>query len=168
MKLTRRTIKAALVSAAMLVAGGAPMQASALESNDGKQAIDAVVQINPTTVELRLNDGNRVTFDFYGDNIFRLFQDNSGGIVRDPKPMQGYPDAQILVENPRKAIEGLNVKENDKTYTIATAKIEITVCKATGLMKVKNLVTGKIAFEEAAPVIFKNAKTTVTLKTGEG
>lgn len=168
MKLTRRTIKAALVSAAMLVAGGAPMQASALESNDGKQAIDAVVQINPTTVELRLNDGNRVTFDFYGDNIFRLFQDNSGGIVRDPKPMQGYPDAQILVDNPRKAIEGLNVKENDKTYTIATAKIEITVCKATGLMKVKNLVTGKIAFEEAAPVIFKNTKTTVTLKTGEG
>ena len=168
MKLTRRTIKAALVSAAMLIAGGVPMQASALESNDGKQAIDAVVQINPTTVELRLNDGNRVTFDFYGDNIFRLFQDNSGGIVRDPKPMQGYPDAQILVDNPRKAIEGLNVKENDKRYTIATAKIEITVCKATGLMKVKNLVTGKIAFEEAAPVIFKNAKTTVTLKTGEG
>ena len=168
MKLTRRTIKAALVSAAMLIAGGVPMQASALESNDGKQAIDAVVQINPTTVELRLNDGNRVTFDFYGDNIFRLFQDNSGGIVRDPKPMQGYPDAQILVDNPRKAIEGLNVKENDKTYTIATTKIEITVCKATGLMKVKNLVTGKIAFEEAAPVIFKNAKTTVTLKTGEG
>ena len=158
----------AMMLAAMIIAGSTPLQIQA--SNDGTQkpAIESVVQINPTTVELRLKGSQRVTLDFYGDNIFRLFQDNSGGIVRDPQPMAGYPDAQILVDNPRKAVEKLNVSENDKTFTIATARIEISVCKATGQIKAKDLATGKIAFEETAPVLFKNAKTTITLKRNKG
>ena len=158
----------AMMLAAMIIAGSTPLQIQA--SNDGiqKPAVESVVQINPTTVELRLKGNQRVTLDFYGDNIFRLFQDNSGGIVRDPQPMAGYPDAQILVDNPRKAVEKLNVSENDKTFTIATARIEISVCKATGQIKAKDLATGKIAFEETAPVLFKNAKTTITLKRNKG
>ena len=158
----------AMMLAAMIIAGSTPLQIQA--SNDGiqKPAVESVVQINPTTVELRLKGSQRVTLDFYGDNIFRLFQDNSGGIVRDPQPMAGYPDAQILVDNPRKAVEKLNVSENDKTFTIATARIEISVCKATGQIKAKDLATGKIAFEETAPVLFKNAKTTITLKRNKG
>lgn len=158
----------AMMLAAMIIAGSTPLQIQA--SNDGiqKPAVESVVQINPTTVELRLKGSQRVTLDFYGDNIFRLFQDNSDGIVRDPQPMAGYPDAQILVDNPRKAVEKLNVSENDKTFTIATARIEISVCKATGQIKAKDLATGKIAFEETAPVLFKNAKTTITLKRNKG
>ena len=116
---------------AMLAAG---MPAQAFASNDGEQAVGvvAVEKINPTTVELRLNDGQRVTLDFYGDNIFRMFRDINGGIVRDPKPMEGYPEAQILVANPRKAVSALNVNEADKTFTITTGKVEVAVCKATG------------------------------------
>ena len=155
----------AIALAAMIIAGGAPLQAQA--SNDGgqKAVVESLVQINPTTVELRLGNGQRVTLDFYGDNIFRMFQDNSGGILRDPK---AKPEAKILVGNPRKEVKKLNVVESDKTYTVTTSKIEITVCKATGLIKATDLETGKVAFEETAPVLFKNAKTTVTLKCNEG
>ena len=166
MKPSKMSLKVIALSAAMAFACYAPVQAS----NDGipKGKVESVVQINPTTVELRLHDNQRITLDFYGDNIFRMFQDNSGGIVRDPQPMEGYPEAQILVDNPRKAVESLNIEENNNAYTVTTARIEISVCKATGLMKVKDLSTGKIAFEETAPVLFKNSRTLVTLKGNDG
>mgnify|MGYP003292409429 FL=1 len=154
-----------LVSAAMLVAGSAPLQAFAANSSEEKAVVNAVVQINPTTVEVRLNDGGNVTLDFYGENIFRMFRDINGGVVRDPV---ATPEAKILVGNPRKNVGALNVKENEKSYTISTEKVEITICKKSGAIKTKNLVTGKIAFEETEPVIFKNAKTTITLKATEG
>ncbi len=150
----------------MVIAGGATAQKSDAGSNSA--SVESAVQINPTAIELRLASNQRITLDFYGDNIFRMFQDNNGGIVRNPQPMSGYPDAQILVDNPRKAMERLDVKESDKAYTIATTKIEIIVCKKSGAIKVKDLATGKTAFEETAPVLFKNAKTTITLKCNEG
>lgn len=166
MRLNRKNLKTIALSAAMVFACCAPVQAK--NDNTYKEKVESVVQINPTTVELRLSDNRRVTLDFYGDNIFRMFQDNNGGIVRDPEPMAGYPEAQILVDNPRKAVENLYIKESDKTYTVTTAKIELSVCKATEQIRVKNLTTGQIAFEEAAPVLFKNGKTIVTLKQSEG
>lgn len=138
-------------------------------SNDNKQTtiLKDVKQINPTSVELRMSNGQTITLDFYGENIFRMFQDVNGGIIRDPKPMTGYPEAQILVDNPRKKVAEITVSENNDTYTIATSKIEVNVCKVTGQIKVKNLVTGEIAFEETEPVLFKNSKTTITLKCNE-
>ena len=151
-----------LVSAAMLVAGSAPLQAFAANSSEEKAVVNAVVQINPTTVEVRLNDGGKVTLDFYGENIFRMFRDINGGVMRDPV---ATPEAKILVGNPRKNVGALNVKENEKSYTISTEKVEITICKKSGAIKTKNLVTGEIAFEETEPVIFKNAKTTITLSS---
>ena len=114
-----------------------------------------------------MSNGQTITLDFYGENIFRMFQDVNGGIIRDPKPMTGYPEAQILVDNPRKKVAEITVSENNDTYTIATSKIEVNVCKVTGQIKVKNLVTGEIAFEETEPVLFKNSKTTITLKCNE-
>ncbi len=141
-----------------------------LASNDNKQTtiLKDVKQINSTSVELRMSNGQTITLDFYGENIFRMFQDVNGGIIRDPKPMTGYPEAQILVDNPRKKVAEITVSENNDTYTIATSKIEVNVCKVTGQIKVKNLVTGEIAFEETEPVLFKNSKTTITLKCNEG
>ena len=166
MRLNRKNLKTIALSVAMVFACCAPVQAT--NDNTYKATVESVVQINPTTVELRLSDNRRVALDFYGDNIFRMFQDNNGGIVRDPEPMAGYPEAQILVDNPRRAVENLNIKESDKAYTVTTAKIELSVCKATGQIRVKNLTTGQVAFEEAAPVLFKNGKTIVTLKQSEG
>ena len=49
-------------------------------------------KINPTTVEILFPNSQRMTLDFYGENIFRVFQDNSGSVIRDP---QAKPAAQI-------------------------------------------------------------------------
>ena len=153
-------MNAILVSAALLTAGIAPTQAVA-----DNMTVKAVKQINPTAVELRLDNNQRMTIDFYGENIFRLFQDNNGGILRDPF---ATPEAKILVNNPRKEVASIDIKESDKAYTIKTSQIEVAVCKKSGLMKVTDLTTGKVVIEETAPVLFKNAKTTITLKGNEG
>ena len=63
-------------------------------------------KINSTTYEILFNDKNRLSFDFYGDNIFRVFQDNNGGIIREP---EAKPSAQILVNNPRKTVNNLTL-----------------------------------------------------------
>ena len=85
MKFNHRSIKAILLSAALLAGG---MSAQVFASNDGEKvaSVVAVEKINPTTVELCLSDAKRVTLDFYGENIFRLFRDIDGGNIRDPKP----------------------------------------------------------------------------------
>lgn len=72
----------------------APISYETVQSN---LKIVSAKQINPTTVEVLFADNHRMTIDFYGENIFRLFQDNSGGILRAP---EAKPEAEILVKNP--------------------------------------------------------------------
>lgn len=130
-------------------------------SNVPSKRITGVKKINPRAVDVLFDNKERKTFDFYGNNIFRVFQDNSGGIIRDP---EAKPEAQILVDNPRKDISDLNVTEDSKQVFITTSEIKIIVNKATTLMQVINLKTGKIAIEEIEPVKFEPRKVTVTLK----
>ena len=121
MNITKRRMKMILLSAIFLTACFAPMQAIA-----DNVTVKAVKQINPTAVELNLENNQRMTIDFYGENIFRLFQDNNGGIIRDPF---ATPEAKILVNNPRKEVSKIDIQENDKVYTIKTSQIEVSVCK---------------------------------------
>lgn len=118
-------------------------------------------QINPTTVEVMLSDGCRMTVDFYGENIFRLFRDDKGGIVREP---QAVPEAQILVDNPRKAVAPLVLQDDGSAVTVSTARIRLTVNKNTGLLTVTNLKTGAVVIEETAPARLEKDKVTLTLK----
>ena len=162
MKMRKANIKAIALAATMLFAQGTQLMAVPAGDNTQQATIARVAKINPTTVELNLSNKEKVTLDFYGENIFRVFRDNKGGIIRDPK---ATPEAKILVNNPRRDVKNVTVKECEKGYSISTAKIEICICKKSGLMKVKDLTTGKIAFEETAPALFKNSKTTLTLKS---
>ncbi|MDR3251268.1 MAG: DUF5110 domain-containing protein [Tannerella sp.] len=118
-------------------------------------------KINPTTVEVLLSDGNRMTFDFYGDNIFRLFRDDSGRIIRDP---EARPDAEILVDNPRKHISELTVETDNNAIKISTGRIEIILNKNAPLLKVLNRETDRAVIEETAPALFGDGKVTLTLK----
>ena len=118
-------------------------------------------KINPTTVDVLFANQQRMTIDFYGENIFRVFQDNSGGIIRDP---EAKPEAQILVDQPRRMVSGLSVDEKEGYITLTTAQVRIELNKQTGLMKVFNPLTGKCVIEEVAPVIFGPKEVTVTLK----
>jgi hypothetical protein len=122
--------------------------------------------LNPTTATFRLAGGQTLTVDFYGDNLFRVFRDPAGGMLRDP---EAKPAASILVANPRakltKRLEVLAGGEGAKGCDVVrTASVEVQVNRETGLLKVLNLRTGKVAFEEKAPAVIEKNHTELTLK----
>ena len=39
-------------------------------------SVTGAKKINPTTIEVSFSNNQKMLFDFYGDHIFRLFQDN--------------------------------------------------------------------------------------------
>lgn len=119
----------------------------------------SAVKINPTTVEVALGD-ERMTLDFYGDNIFRLFQDNTGGVIRDP---EARPEARILVENPRRKVSALDVEDKADAVVVSTPRIEVTVDKATRLMRVTDRESGRTVVEQVSPVEFGDGRVTVVL-----
>lgn len=118
-------------------------------------------KINTTTIELLLSDKQTLTLDFYGDNIFRLFEDPTGGFIRDP---EAKPEAKILVENPRRAVSKLDIKDENNQLFISTAKITVLIDKNTSLIKIINLATQAVAVEELAPIQFEKGKVTLSLK----
>ena len=129
-----------------------------------KAEVKEAVKMNATTVEVRFADGQRRTLDFYGNDIFRVFQDPQGGIVRDPV---ARPEAQILVDNPRHEVTNLDVKEEGGKVVITTPRISVTLDKATDLMTVTDLATGKAVVEETVPVTIKEGVATMTVKAAD-
>lgn len=118
-------------------------------------------RINPTTVDLVFRNGQRMTFDFYGPNIFRMFQDNQGGIIRDP---EAQPEAQILVDQPRKPISELQIKDENGQICIYTDLIELQFAKEDGRMKIINRTTQRTVLEEAKPVSYGKGETRLSLQ----
>lgn len=57
----------------------------------------AARKTNPTTIEMEFSNHQKMLIDFYGNTIFRMFQDNSGTGLRPPL---AEPPAEILVKNP--------------------------------------------------------------------
>ena len=119
----------------------------------------SAVKINPTTVDVVFGD-ERMTLDFYGDNIFRMFQDNTGGVIRDP---EARPEARILVENPRRKVSALDVEDKADAVVVSTPRIEVAVDKATRLMRVTDRESGRTVVEQVAPVEFGDGRVTVVL-----
>ena len=69
---------------ATLTVGAPTMQALPLAQGicqTTQSRISKAQKLNGTTVEVIYTDGKRLTIDFYGENIFRLFRDDNGGIV---------------------------------------------------------------------------------------
>lgn len=123
--------------------------------------VTGIKKINTTTVELLLSDNQRLTLDFYGDHIFRLFEDPTGGFIRDP---EAKPEAKILVENPRRPISKLELKDENNQLFISTSKITVLIDKNTSLIKIINLATQKVVAEELLPVQFEKGRVTLSLK----
>lgn len=149
-----------------LMFSGSPAQAVNRPENVGEVTqqhlqITGAKKINPTTIQVHLSNNQMMTFDFYGENIFRLFQDNKGGILRDP---EAHPEAKILVDQPRKELSRLDLSENNDLITIKTDKIEVQLNKKTTLLKVINTATNAVAFEMTKPISFTEKEVTLTLK----
>ena len=156
----------ALPLASGLVDNATYFAASAAASTTSAQSpIKSAAKINPTTVELTYADGKQLTIDFYGDNIFRLFRDDNGGVVRDP---QATPAAKILVDDARRAPMAVDLRQNDKAITVATQRISVSFDKQTGLMNVINTQSGETVVESLQPVSFDKTSTTLTFKARTG
>jgi alpha-glucosidase (family GH31 glycosyl hydrolase) len=125
------------------------------------QKTSGVQKVNPTTVEISFSDNRKMILDFYGENIFRVFQDPSGGTVRDP---EAKPEAKIMVENARKPVSELEVNEAGSTISISTEKIKVQFDKNTASLKITNLKTNAVVLEETEAVIFDKDKVFITLK----
>ncbi|WP_316804279.1 TIM-barrel domain-containing protein [Pedobacter nototheniae] len=125
------------------------------------QKVIGAKKINSTTIEVSLSDHQRLTLDFYGENIFRIFQDNNGGFIRDP---EARPEAKILVENARRPLSKLNLSDENNQIIITTDKISVLIDKNTSLLKIINQATKAVALEETAPIRFEKGKVTILLK----
>lgn len=118
-------------------------------------------KINPTTIEVIFSDHQRMTLDFYGENIFRLFQDKTGGILRDP---EADPEAKILVDHPKKTLSKLEVTDANSVIEITTPQIKVQFNKETSLLKVVDAANNRVVVEEAEPLLFEEKKVTLSLK----
>ena len=134
--------------------------ASAQASKEDQNVIGAN-KVNSTMVEVLLSGSQKLTLDFYADNIFRLFQDNSGGVIRDP---EAKPAAKILVENPRKPLSKLLVADANNLLTISTSRIRVQIDKNKVLLKIINLANNAVILEQTMPVHFTKEEVSLTLK----
>lgn len=131
----------------------------------GTQAVAAsstfAQQLNATTVQIIFANNERMAIDFYGENIFRLFQDKNDGVMREP---QAKPEAHILVDNPRKTLSTLDIDQKGEDIIISTPKVKIYVNKKTELFRIVNAVSGETVAEEKAPADYTEKQVTLSLK----
>ena len=95
--------------------------------------VTGIKKLNSTTVEVLCKDGNRISFDFYGDNIFRLFRDIRGGLIRNP---ESNPKADILVNNPRKPVSKLETGIDGDFFFMRTLVVEVRLDKKSSCVTV--------------------------------
>lgn len=122
----------------------------------GQQAnAQSVEQLNGTTVQVNLPEGQRMYLDFYGPSIIRVFQDPQGGIIRAP---EARPEARILADNPRKAVGPLKVEGN----VLTTDSIRVKIDAQTGALTIEK--DGIPVVEQLGGVNFGKKDVTVTFR----
>lgn len=112
-----------------------------------------VSRLNKTTAQVRLQDGRTLYVDFYGPNIFRIFMDPKGGILRDPA---AQPEAAILVQTPRR-YASIEVRGND----IVCGEVSLRVDTESGELHVQ-----PTDITISAPV-FTGRRTQISVSRGE-
>lgn len=144
-------------------AAGATVPFSPIQAAVGQQQplVSEATLLNPTTVEVLFSNQQRMMLDFYGENMVRFFQDNAGGIVRDP---EAVPPAQILVDRPRLNPGTLQLEDEQGKITVRTPLIAVEIDKQSGLFCIRDLASEKAVVEETAPVQFTGQQVTLTLK----
>ena len=128
-------------------------------TDTSEKAILNAIMINPTTADILFSDNTRLSIDFYGENIFRFFKDNSGGIIRKP---EAKPDADILVDSPREKVSGVTLTENDEEIAVSTSKVRVSFDKRTSLFKLIRLSDNYVVAEAASPLEFTKKNVSVS------
>ena len=114
---------------------------------EGKQGVREVRQLNRQAVEVVCHNGRAMTIDFYGPNIFRLFRDDQGGIVRNP---ESTPPAEILVSDARQATTVWVAERDDDIIVTTQPPEQSAIC---GSMVVINRATGLFALWHGCEVV---------------
>lgn len=122
--------------------------------------LQSAEQINPTTCQLVYSGGLRYYIDFYDENIFRVFRDDKGGIVRNPA---ATPPARILADSPRNHNFDVSLKTAGGVTEISTAGLKITLSANGSRVRVTNIITGKDVIDATNPVEFTKGGVSVTL-----
>lgn len=119
-------------------------------------------RLNPTSVEVKFGgETPQMLLDFYSPDIFRLFIDPQGGIVRDP---EATPPAEILVKNPRRPVGSVIVANNsDGSATVTTSRIRVDIAPDAPAITVTDLATGKTVMRQLQAPAFQAKKTDVIL-----
>jgi len=125
-----------------------------------QRAVSDVRTLNPTAVEVLYNDSGMLTIDFYGENIFRLFEDPNGGIIRNP---EADPPAQILVDSPRLPVS-VSLQRDGADYVLTTPAIQVRIAAASGLISVVRSADGTAVLEQVDPVKFEAGRTTLAFR----
>ena len=133
-------------------------------SGQDNGGIKEVRKINTTAAEIVFGNGDICTIDFYGPEIFRMFQDNSGGIVRDP---EADPPARILADSPRRDAGKVTAALENGTAVLTTPEIKVEISGGS-VLTVTDLRTGDKVIEGAAPAEFGSNRVKLTLKNREG
>ncbi len=134
---------------------------SVLFADVSAQSVTGLRKINPTTVEVSLDDDRRMSLDFYGDDVFRLFRDDAGGIIRDP---EASPEVQILVDDPRKKVTSLEIGDENGFFTVSTPEVQVRIDKLTSCMTVMDRKRDKTVLQQAAPVVFDKGRTCISFR----
>lgn len=140
------------------------VDAVARQADHVSEPVKTAVRLNSTAAEIILSGGGRVTVDFYATDIFRVFRDDKGGIVRSP---EANPPASILVQSPREDVT-YSIEETADAWNLSTEAILLSFSKDKGTLTVTDLRNGRTVLEQLAPVAFETVGgkdvTTVLLK----
>lgn len=147
------------LNGSMLNGGLSDKAAVNTATDTSEKAILNAIMINPTTADILFSDNTRLSIDFYGENIFRFFKDNSGGIIRKP---EAKPDADILVDSPREKVSGVTLTENDEEIAVSTSKVRVSFDKRTSLFKLIRLSDNYVVAEAASPLEFTKKNVSVS------
>lgn len=122
------------------------------------------LNINPTTVQLRLSNGHLRTIDFYGENIFRIYEDPQGNVIKDP---EAKPAAKILANHPRRSVKQLKLIEDQNQIKISTEKVQLVFDKKTTLMTVHDLSGAQTFLQEIQAPQFQKDRVTLRFKASD-
>ena len=122
--------------------------------------VTGIKKLKSTTVEVICKDGNRISFDFYGDNIFRLFRDIRGGLIRNP---ESDPKADILVNNPRKPVSKLETGIDGDFFFMRTPVVEVRLDKKSSCVTVIRISDNQPVVKELNPTLFNEDNVSLTL-----
>lgn len=121
-----------------------------------------ISKINKSCILIEYFDKQKCFLDFYGDNIFRMYEDTSGAQMHAP---EAKPEANILVENPRVNLSSLVVEGNVDSVFVDTKRLHIAIHRRNGLLTLVDKQNGKTVLAFSKPVLFEKNKVSLTLNT---